>query len=47
MNNDNINQKILKIFEGVKNNEKMKNIVQDVYNNAESKIKNKLEKLIK
>ena len=45
--NDNINQKILKIFEGVKNNEKMKNIVQDVYNNAESKIKNKLENLIK
>ena len=45
--NENINNKIIQIFEHVKNNEKLKNVVQDIYNCAELKIKTKLESLIK
>ena len=45
--NENINNKIVQIFEHVKNNEKLKNVVQDIYNCAELKIKTKLESLIK
>ena len=45
--NENINNKIIQIFEHVKNNEKLKNVVHDIYNCAELKIKTKLESLIK
>ncbi len=45
--NENINNKIVQIFEHVKNNEKLKNVVQEIYNCAELKIKTKLESLIK